>query len=113
MRRRKGAVAEGVLAGHTGGMAGTSESGAGGLLGRILSARTEPSAEPLAALANYQSLVARVVDAFGDEIKASRWLSLPHPDLDGKTPLEVAQRDNYNARLLEPILISMEHGIDY
>lgn len=92
-------------------MAGTSESGAAGLSGRILSARAEPFAEP--SLANYQSLVARVVGAFGDELKASRWLSLPNSDLDGKTPLQIAQRDNYSASALEPILIRMEHGIDY
>jgi uncharacterized protein (DUF2384 family) len=62
---------------------------------------------------NYQLLVARVVDAFGDEVKASRWLSLPNADLNGETPLQVAQRENYSARLLEPILIRIEHGIDY
>lgn len=72
-----------------------------------------PLAEPLERLSNYQSLVARVVDAFGDELKASRWLSLPNSDLDGETPLQVAQRDNYSALALEPILIRMEHGIDF
>jgi len=94
-------------------MAGTPESGTTSLSGRILSARTELFAEPLASLANYQSLVARVVDVFGDEVKASRWLSLPNPDLDGKTPLQVAQRDNYSVLPLEPILVRIEHGIDF
>ena len=65
------------------------------------------------ALTNYQTLVARVVDVFGDELKASRWLSRPNPDLNGESPLQVAQRDNYSALLLEPILVRIEHGIDF
>ena len=75
--------------------------------------RTEPFAESLQPLTNYQTLVARVVDAFGDELKASSWLSLPNPDLNGETPLQVAQRENYSGVPLEPILIRIEHGIDY
>jgi hypothetical protein len=38
-------------------------------------------------------LVARAVDAFGDEIKASSWLPLPNRDLGGQTPLQVAQKN--------------------
>lgn len=64
-------------------------------------------------LANYEQLVARTVEVFGDEVKASRWLSLPSPDLNGETPLQVAQRDNYSLLLLEPILVRIEHGIDF
>jgi uncharacterized protein (DUF2384 family) len=75
--------------------------------------RAEPFAEQLQALTNYQTLVRRVVDVFGDEVKASRWLSLPNPDLDGESPLQVAQRDHYSTLLLEPILVRIEHGIDF
>ena len=32
-------------------------------------------------IVSYRALVSRVVDAFGDEVKASRWLSLPNRDL--------------------------------
>jgi len=65
------------------------------------------------ALTNYQTLVARVVDVFGDELKASRWLSLPNSDLNGESPLQVAQRVNYSVLPLEPILVRIEHGIDF
>jgi hypothetical protein len=62
---------------------------------------------------NYQSLVSRVTEVFGDEIRASRWLSLPNRDLNGQTPLEAAQQNGYDAQILEPILIRIEHGVDY
>ena len=61
--------------------------------------------------ANYEKLVARVSDAFGDELKASRWLSLPNPALNGESPLQFAMRDGYELRGIEPILARMEHGI--
>lgn len=48
--------------------------------------------EPAQELARYRMLVSRVVDAFGDEIKASRWLSMPNRDLSGQTPLQLVQR---------------------
>jgi uncharacterized protein (DUF2384 family) len=86
-------------------MAGTSESGTA-----RQGERTVPFAEPLT---NYQTLVQRVVDAFGDELKASRWLSLPNDDLGGESPLQVFQRDHYSTLHLEPILVRIEHGIDY
>jgi len=62
-------------------------------------------------LTNYKKLVERVSDAFGDEIKASRWLSRPNPDLDGQTPLQLASKNGYEAQFLEPILTRIEHGI--
>jgi uncharacterized protein (DUF2384 family) len=62
---------------------------------------------------NYRKLVARAVDVFGDEIKASRWLSLPNSDLNGATPLQAAQGEGYSSHLLEPIFNRIEHGIDY
>ncbi len=64
-------------------------------------------------LANYRKLVERVVEVFGDEIKASRWLSLPNPELNGETPLQAVQRNDHDTRVLEPILTRIEHGIDY
>jgi hypothetical protein len=62
-------------------------------------------------LANYKQLVARAVDVFGDEIKASKWLSLANPELSGETPLQVSQRNGYNPEVLEPLLTQIEHGI--
>jgi len=61
----------------------------------------------------YRMLVARTVDAFGDEIKASSWLSLPNRDLDGQTPLQVAQKDGYSLRAIEPLLTRIENGVYY
>lgn len=69
--------------------------------------------QAFALLTNYQKLVARTVDVFGDEIKASRWLSLPNPELNGETPLQTAQRHGYSSVALEPIFTRIEHGIDY
>jgi uncharacterized protein (DUF2384 family) len=71
----------------------------------------EPLAEPTRELTNYRELVDRVVEAFGDEIKASRWLSLPNSELNGETPLQAVQRSDYDAEVLEPILTRIEHGI--
>ena len=83
-----------------------------------LKATSGPSLEParpvLTAseeLVNYRTLVARVVDAFGDELKASTWLSTPNGSLNGETPLRVAQGVGYETRILEPILTRIEHGI--
>ncbi len=72
-----------------------------------------PPADPARDLANYTRLVARVIDVFGDEEKASRWLSLPNADLGGETPLQSAQKDGYLGKSVEPILIRIEHGIYY
>lgn len=77
---------------------------------------TDESASAPAAqeeLANYEQLVARAVDVFGDEIKASKWLSLPNAELNGDTPLQVAQRNGYNGQVLEPIFTRIEYGIDF
>jgi len=65
------------------------------------------------ALVGYRALVARTVEAFGDEIKASKWLSLPNKDLKGMTPLQLAQANGYSTQSLEPILTRIEHGIDF
>jgi uncharacterized protein (DUF2384 family) len=68
-------------------------------------------AVPMRELTNYRNLVDRVVDVFGDEVKASQWLSIPNPELNGETPLQAAQRNGYNTQVLEPILTRIEHGI--
>ena len=62
-------------------------------------------------LKHYRALVERVVDVFGDEVKASRWLSMPSPDFNGHTPLQIAQKSGYSLRMLEPVLIRIEHGV--
>ncbi|MGO9318907.1 MAG: antitoxin Xre/MbcA/ParS toxin-binding domain-containing protein [Terracidiphilus sp.] len=59
----------------------------------------------------YRILVARVVDVFGDELKASRWLSLPNRELDGQIPIQVAEKDGYSLKSIEPLLIRIEHGV--
>jgi uncharacterized protein (DUF2384 family) len=64
-------------------------------------------------MAHYRELVARTVDVFGDEIKASRWLSMPNRDLNGQTPLQVAQKSGYELQAIEPILIRIEHGVEF
>lgn len=69
--------------------------------------------EPEQNLTCYRKLVSRVVDAFGDEVKASRWLSLPNRDLDGQTPLQAVQNSGYDMQAIEPILTRIEHGVDY
>ena len=73
----------------------------------------ERALRPAREMMRYRALVARTVDAFGDEIKASRWLSLPNRDFDGKAPLQVAQESGYSLKAIEPILIRIEHGVDY
>jgi len=64
-------------------------------------------------LANYQKLVSRVSDVFGSEVKASLWLSRPNKDLNGEAPIQIAMRDGYATRSLEPALTRIEHGIYY
>jgi uncharacterized protein (DUF2384 family) len=76
------------------------------------------ASQPIAAgpeheMIRYRALVSRAVNAFGDEIKASRWLSIPNRDLDGQTPLQAVQESGYDMQVLEPILTRIEHGIDY
>lgn len=60
---------------------------------------------------NYNELVDRVVDVFGDEIAASRWLSSPNADFEQKTPIDVAREHEYDRTVLEPVLIRIEHGV--
>lgn len=79
--------------------------------GKIPPERALTHAGPIQNLANYKRLVARAVDVFGDEIKASKWLSLPNSELNGDTPLEVARRHHYDGEVLEHIFTQIEHGI--
>jgi len=69
------------------------------------------SIDPAQEMKRYRLLVARTVDAFGDEIKASSWLSLPNRDLSGQTPLQAAKKDGYSLRAIEPLLTRIEHGV--
>jgi uncharacterized protein (DUF2384 family) len=73
--------------------------------------RAASAVGPAADLARYQQLVERAVDVFGDEVKASSWLSLPTPDFNGMTPLQVAQENGYDLAALEPVFTRIEHGI--
>jgi uncharacterized protein (DUF2384 family) len=61
----------------------------------------------------YRALVSRTVDALGDEIKASLWLSLPNEELHGQTPLQAVEASGYDMTVLEPMLTRMEHGVYY
>lgn len=71
------------------------------------------AAETAHRVRSYQALVSRVVAAFGDEVKASRWLSLPNVDLGGQTPIQAVQNCGYDFQVIEPILTRIEHGVDY
>jgi uncharacterized protein (DUF2384 family) len=73
--------------------------------------RNKGSASPTLRMKRYRTLIARVVDVFGDELKASRWLSLPNRELDGQVPIQVAEKDGYSLRSIEPLLIRIEHGV--
>ena len=85
----------------------------------VTSATVEPirPAQSPVLLRNYRNLVERTVDVFGDELKASRWLSLPSPDFNGLSPLQAAQKVNFDSaqleKVFEPIFVRIEHGIDF
>jgi uncharacterized protein (DUF2384 family) len=79
------------------------------LTGAVRQVSTGPEREMVC----YRALVSRAVEAFGDEIKASRWLSIPNKDLEGQTPLQAVQKSGYDMQVLEPILARVEHGVDY
>jgi uncharacterized protein (DUF2384 family) len=80
-----------------------------------LTAVSLPPVPPGIVLADYRSFVARAVDVFGDEIKASLWLSTPSADLQGKIPLQIAQELHFATAdvetIFEPIFVRIEHGI--
>lgn len=64
---------------------------------------------------NYQALVERAIEVFGDELKAALWLSTPSSDLENKVPLQIAQSVHYAADelrgIFEPVFLRIEHGI--
>lgn len=70
---------------------------------------------PDSAYDDYCALVGRTIDVFGDETKASRWLSSPNKDLNGKAPLQIAREHLFNPaeiqRIFEPIFVRIEHGV--
>ncbi|MFQ5985544.1 MAG: antitoxin Xre/MbcA/ParS toxin-binding domain-containing protein [Alphaproteobacteria bacterium] len=49
-------------------------------------------------------------EAYRNKDKAHRWLRAPNPELDGKTPLEIAATE-LGARQVETILWQIAHGI--
>jgi putative toxin-antitoxin system antitoxin component (TIGR02293 family) len=61
-------------------------------------------------VAHLVPVIAHAVAAFGDEHKATHWLSTPLSMLDDKTPAEVLQTRDGIARI-EQILIRIEHNI--
>jgi uncharacterized protein (DUF2384 family) len=90
-------------------MASLPESG----IEAAATASSDPAVRTEEDMMRYRALVARAVDAFGDEVKASRWLSVPSQDLDGQTPLQAVQSRQYDMQVLEPILTRIEHGVYY
>jgi uncharacterized protein (DUF2384 family) len=64
---------------------------------------------------SFKSLVDRAVEVFGDKLTASRWLSMPSSDFDGKVPIQIAQSLEYDPdkmrSVFEPIFLQIEHGI--
>ena len=64
---------------------------------------------------SYRHLVERTISVFGDERKASLWLSTPSQEMQGKVPMQVAQSVGYSRaeleNIFEPIFLRIEHGI--
>lgn len=55
--------------------------------------------------------VAALADTvWGNREDARRWLSTPHPELDGETPLEMAFSE-LGARRVEEVLARIEYGL--
>ncbi|HTS78659.1 MAG TPA: MbcA/ParS/Xre antitoxin family protein [Bryobacteraceae bacterium] len=55
-------------------------------------------------------VIAHAVAVFGDEHKATHWLSTPLEILEGRTPTEILQTPGGAARI-ETILTRIEHNI--
>lgn len=60
-------------------------------------------------LARIQRALARAEQALGDLGEATRWLSRPNPDLDGRPPLELLESE-VGALDVERALGRIEHG---
>ncbi|PKN17919.1 MAG: hypothetical protein CVU71_10330 [Deltaproteobacteria bacterium HGW-Deltaproteobacteria-6] len=59
---------------------------------------------------NYERLLQRAIDVFGDEEKAKQWFSSPQKALGGKTPLEYSESD-VGAQEVEDLLGRIEWGV--
>jgi uncharacterized protein (DUF2384 family) len=59
----------------------------------------------------YRHFVARAVDVFGDDLVANRWLTTRQPELGDRSPLEVAQSEDFCTGNLDQILGRLEHGV--
>lgn len=59
----------------------------------------------------YQRMMERVIDVFGDEIRANLWLCESNAAFGNQTPMQVARLDSYRLETLEPVLMQLEHGI--
>ena len=55
-------------------------------------------------------VIATAEEVFLDAGRAHRWLRAPHPELDGRTPLQAA-RSELGARAVETMLWEIAHGI--
>ncbi|MGD9508710.1 MAG: antitoxin Xre/MbcA/ParS toxin-binding domain-containing protein [Geminicoccaceae bacterium] len=55
-------------------------------------------------------VIATAEEVFLDQGRAGRWLRAPHPELDGRPPLEVAASE-LGARRIETMLWQIAHGI--
>jgi putative toxin-antitoxin system antitoxin component (TIGR02293 family) len=56
------------------------------------------------------STIAHAVAVFGDEHKATHWLSTPQRILGGRSPVDVIQSES-GIELVEQILTRIEHNI--
>jgi putative toxin-antitoxin system antitoxin component (TIGR02293 family) len=61
-------------------------------------------------LARVVRVVARASEALGDETRAGRWLRAPNRALEGRPPLDLLDTD-VGARMVERILVRLEHGV--
>ena len=55
-------------------------------------------------------LFAHARRALGTKAEAREFMTSPHPELDGRTPIEAASTDS-GTRLVEQILNSFENGL--
>lgn len=69
--------------------------------------QAQPSIE--ARYVEYQQLVARAVEVFGNEIEANRWLSSSSVDFDGRTPLQALVEKGPDLPM--SVLGKIEHGV--
>ena len=59
----------------------------------------------------YNRVVGRAVDVFGNELKATRWLSRQNPDFGGKSPLEELVDSGFDPTSIFDTLGKIEHGV--